>query len=94
MPVIQTASMSASRVPNALNGLAVVAISAGGRNYGLYRVKHVEARTMILGHGAISFPVGMHLDIEDYQYTAPSDAAFNQHATVVENGSDGIRLVW
>jgi len=94
MPVIQTSFSRTPRIPEALNGLAVVAVSAGGRNYGLYRVKHAEERTMVLGHGAISFPVGMHLEVEDYQYTAPKSASFNQHATVVENGSGGIRLVW
>ena len=94
MPVFQTRISRAPRIPEALNGLAVVAVSAGGRNYGLYRVKHAEAHTMVLGHGAIRFPVGMHLEIEDFQYTAPKSASFNQHATVVENGSDGIRLVW
>ena len=94
MPLIQTSSSRAPRIPEALNGLAVVAVSAGGRNYGLYRVKHAEERTMVLGHGAISFPVGMHLEVEDYKYSVPNAATFNQHATVVENGSDGIRLVW
>lgn len=75
-------------------GLAVVAISNAGRSYGLYRVKEVNARTMVLGHGAISFPVGMHLDIDDFQYLPPSLASFHQRATVAENNSGGVRLVW
>jgi hypothetical protein len=81
-------------VPAEMSGLAVVAISAGGRDFGLYRVKHAEARTLVLDHGAISFPVGMHLDIEDYQYVPPKPASFTRRATVVENGGDGIRLAW
>lgn len=84
----------AGHVPSALAGLAVVAISDGDRNYGLYRVKQVEARTLVLGHGAISFPVGMHLDVEDFKYLGPNPASFRQRTTVVENGRDGIRLVW
>ncbi|MBI5331005.1 MAG: hypothetical protein HZB71_10370 [Betaproteobacteria bacterium] len=77
-----------------LSGLAVVALSDQGRGYGLYRVKRVEARTMVLGHGAISFPVGMHLDVEAFKCLAPSAADFRQRTTVVENSRDGIRLVW
>jgi hypothetical protein len=49
---------------------------------------------MVLGHGAISFPVGMHLDIEDFKYQIPNSTSFRQRATVVENSGDGIRLVW
>ena len=80
--------------PAELHGLAVVALSDGTRNYGLYRVKRVESGTMLLSHGAISFPVGTHLDIEDYKYEEPNHTSFNQPATVAENDHDGIRLVW
>lgn len=80
--------------PVELHGLAVVSLSDGIRNYGLYRVKRVETRTMLLSHGAISFPLGTHLDIEDYKYEEPNHSPFNQRATVVDNGHDGIRLVW
>jgi hypothetical protein len=94
MQGIETQLSRTRHIPAALAGLAVVAISNGGRNYGLYRVKQVEARTMVLGHGAVSFPVGMHLDIEDFKYQIPNPASFHQRATVVENSRDGIRLVW
>jgi len=80
--------------PAELHGLAVVALSDGACNYGLYRVKQVGTRTMLLNHGAISFPVGTHLDIEDFKYEEPNHTSFNQRATVVENGHDGIRLDW
>jgi hypothetical protein len=80
--------------PAGLQGLAVVALSDGTYNYGLYRVKQVETRTMLLNHGAISFPVGTHLAIEDFKYEEPNHTSFNQRATVVENSHDGIRLVW
>lgn len=69
-------------------------LSDGSSNYDLYRVKQVETRTMLLSHGAITFPVGSHLDIEDFEYETPNRTSFNQRATVVENGHDGIRLVW
>jgi hypothetical protein len=82
------------KCPVELHGLVVVALSDGTHNYGLYRVKQVETRTMLLSHGAISFPVGTHLDIEDFKYAEPNRTSFNQRATVVENGHDGIRLVW
>lgn len=91
---IKAKSPRTGHVPPALAGLVVVSISVGDRSYGLYRVKQVDARTMVLGHGAISFPVGMHLDVEDFQYLNPNPASFHQRATVVENGREGIRLVW
>ena len=81
-------------VPPAWVGLAVVVISDGNRNYGLYRVKQIDERTMVIVHGAISFPVGMHVDIEDFKYQVPTAASFRQRATVVENSHNGIRLVW
>lgn len=91
---MQTKSPRATQVPSAWAGLAVVALSDAGRNFGLYRVKQVNARDMVLGHGAIPFPVGTHLDVEDFEYRTPNPASFRQRVTVVENGSDGIRLVW
>lgn len=91
---IQTKSAGTTHAPAAWTGLTVVAISDAGRSYGLYRVKQINARSMVLGHGAISFPVGMRLDIEDFQYHPPNLASFNQRATVVENDSGGIRLAW
>jgi hypothetical protein len=94
MQAIEAKASRTGQIPPALAGLAVVAVSDGGRNYGLYRVKQVEARTIVLGHGAISFPVGMHLDIVDFKYQIPTPASFRQRTTVVENGRDGIRLVW
>jgi hypothetical protein len=94
MQAFQTQPSRTRHIPAALTGLSVVSISYGDRSFGLYRVKQIEARTMLLGHGAISFPVGMHLDIEDYKYQIPNHASFHQRATVVENTRDGIRLVW
>lgn len=94
MQGIEAKSSRAKQVPSASNGLAVVAISNGTQSYGLYRVKQVDTRAMVLGHGAISFPVGMSLDVEDFQYLSPNPTPFHQRATVVENGRDGIRLVW
>jgi hypothetical protein len=80
--------------PPAWAGLVVVVITDGNRNYGLYRVKQIDEGTMVIVHGAISFPVGMHLDIEDFKYQAPTATSFRQRATVVDNSHDGIRLVW
>lgn len=83
-----------NHVPSALAGLAIVSLSDGGQSYGLYRVKQVDLRTMVLAKGPISFPVGTHLDVEDYKYLTPNPASFNQRATVVESSGEGIRLVW
>ncbi len=94
MHSIKGQSASTLSCPAGLHGLAVVALSDGTHNYGLYRVKQIGTRTMLLSHGAISFPLGTHLDIEDFKYETPNCTPFNQRASVVENGHDGIRLVW
>ena len=94
---MQTAETNTSRdwyVPSALNGLAIVALSDGVRNFGLFRVKQTGERSLWLVPGAFSFPVGMHLDVEDFKYRKPSSASFQQRTTVVENDRNGIRLVW
>lgn len=94
MPYLDTHASPKEKLPLALVGLTIVAISDGNRNFGLYRVKHAEARTLVLGHGAISFPIGTHLDVEDFKYQTPTQASFQQRATVVSNDRAGIRLVW
>lgn len=93
MQTIEPKSSLSGYVPSALTGLSVVSISDSGRSYGLYRVKQVEARTLVLGHGAFSFPVGMHLDVEDFRYQIPNANSFHQRATVVRNDREGIWLV-
>ena len=94
MPYLDTPESTKEQLPLALVGLTIVAVSDGDRNFGLYRVKHAEARTLVLGHGAISFPVGTHLDVEDFKYQMPTHASFQQRATVVSNDHAGLRLVW
>lgn len=94
MPSKAMKQPQASNVPPALAGLVIVSLSDGGQSYGLYRVKQADSRTMVLVKGPISFPVGTHLDVEDYQYDIPNPASFSERATVVESGKEGIRLVW
>lgn len=94
MQLVATKTPRAGYIHPELAGLVVVSVSDGSRYYGLYRVKQIEARTIVLGHGALSFPVGTHLDIEDFKYQTPNPASFRQRTTVVENGRDGMRLIW
>lgn len=94
MQTSESKSIAVGYTPRALAGLTIVAISDGARSFGLYRVKQIDQRTMVLSHGAISFPVGTLLDVEDYQYCPPNPASFHQRATVTENNHEGIRLVW
>ena len=84
----------ASNVPSALAGLAIVSLSNGSQSYGLYRVKQVGSRGMVLAKGPIAFPVGAHLDVEDYKYLTQNPTSFSQRATVVACGGEGIRLIW
>lgn len=86
-----------NHIPSESAGLAIVELSNGHRSFGLYRVKRYEARSILLDHGAFSFPVGMHLEVEHYSHQLPRlacDSASHQRATVVESDHEGIRLVW
>lgn len=83
-----------SHIPTALKGLLVVSVSYGKQQYGLYRVKQVDARALVISHGAFIFPVGTELDVEDFKYQVANGKSFSQRATVVESDREGIRLAW
>jgi hypothetical protein len=68
-----------------------VSIRMRGRNAGLYRVKQVMPGGMLLSHGAISFPVGTQLDIDDIQGIVPGTWHSGQ---VVGNDQSGWRIAW
>lgn len=72
----------------------LVAVRYAGYKIGLYRVKRVAERAMVLGHGGISFPEGTRIEVEDFQHLVPfrPDHAFR--AVVVENGTAGIVVSW
>jgi hypothetical protein len=68
-----------------------VSVRMQGRKAGLYRVKQVMQEGMLLSHGAISFPVGTRLDIEDMDGMMP---AARQNVQVVANDQRGMSLSW
>jgi len=70
---------------------SLVSVRMQGRKAGLYRVKQVMREGMLLSHGAISFPVGTHLDIEDLQGIVPNTL---QSMQVVANDPRGVSLAW
>jgi len=70
---------------------AYVSVRMQGRKAGLYRVKQVRQEGMLLSHGAISFPVGTQLEIEDHRGIAPGT---QQSAQVVANDQCGLSLAW
>lgn len=84
----------ARNVPSSLAGLVVVSLSSGDHIYGLFRVKQAGDRLLLLHPGIYEFPVGSHLDVEDYQYATPTRARFQQRVTVVRSDRDGIHMVW
>lgn len=53
---------------------AFVRLRMQGRKSGLYRVKQVMSEGMLLSHGAISFPIGARLDVEDVLGILPGEA--------------------
>lgn len=87
-------SIQTGELPHVVAGMPVVNVWYGGRSIGLYRVRAVDDRAMVLKHGAISFPVGTALDVVDFQNLVPNGAAFRLSTTVVENDRSGIRLAW
>jgi hypothetical protein len=70
---------------------AFVSVRMRGRKAGLYRIKKVMQGGMLLSHGAISFPVGTQLDIDDIQGIVPGTWHSGQ---VVGNDQCGWSIVW
>lgn len=87
-------SIQTGNVPAAVAGLPIVNVWYGGYSIGLYRVKQVDERVMVLNHGAISFPVGTLLDVVDFQHLIPNARSPRLSTTVVDNSRGGIRLAW
>ena len=87
-------SIQTGEVPALVAGLPIVNVWYDGQSIGLYRVKHVNERAMVLKHGVISFPVGTLLDVVDFQRLIPNSASGRVSTTVVDNNRNGIRLVW
>ncbi len=87
-------SIQTGNVPEVVAGLPIVNLWYGGKSIGLYRVKQADERTLVLGLGAISFPVGTKLDVVDFQRLIPNSASLRLSTTVVDNSRSGIRLTW
>jgi hypothetical protein len=94
MQQIKARSIQTGNGPTGVAGLPIVNVWYGGQSIGLYRVKQVDERAMVLNHGAISFPVGTLLDIVDFQRLIPNSASLRLSTTVVDNNRSGIRLTW
>jgi len=71
--------------------VSFVSLRMQGRKAGLYRVRAFMPEGMLLSHGAISFPVGTQLDVEDVLGIVPGGPS---HAQVVANDQCGVRLAW
>lgn len=91
---IKAKSARTEDASSASAGLPIVTVWYNGHSIGLYRVKQVDGRAMVLRHGAISFPVGTLLDVVDFQHLLPLPAISRLNATVVDNNQNGIRLAW
>ena len=69
-----------------------VSLRMQGRRAGLYRVRALMPEGILLSHGAISFPVGTRLDVEDVLGIVPGKPV--NRARVVANDPSGVRLAW
>ena len=87
-------STQTGNVPANVAGLPIVNVWYGGRSIGLYRVKRVDERALLLNHGGISFPVGTRLDVVDFQRLVPNSGSTRLSTEVVGNTRSGIRLAW
>jgi hypothetical protein len=70
---------------------SLVSVRLAGRKAGIYRVKRVMPEGMLLSHGAISFPVGTQLDVEDIE---GGTRGRRQHVRVMANDRQGLCLAW
>ncbi len=70
---------------------AFVSVRMSGSKAGLYRVEKVMQGGILLSHGAISFPIGTQLDIDDVLGILPGA---RQSGQVVGNDSRGMRIAW
>lgn len=70
---------------------SLVTIRMWGRKAGLYRVKEIMQEGILLFHGAISFPVGTRLEIDELQHLVQKTQG---NLRVVANDSDGLSLAW
>jgi len=75
----------------ARSAASFVSLRMQGRKAGLYRVQKIMPAGMLLSHGAISFPIGTQLDVEDVLGIVPGGPS---HARVVANDQRGLRLAW
>jgi hypothetical protein len=69
-----------------------VSLRMHGRRAGLYRVRAANPQDMLLSHGAISFPVGTRLEVEDVLGIV-ANRPLNS-ARVVANDQRGVKLAW
>lgn len=74
-----------------LPAISFVSLRMQGRKAGLYRVRAIMSEGMLLSHGAISFPVGTRLDVEDILGIVPGGPS---QARVVANDPRGVELAW
>lgn len=68
-----------------------VSLRMQGRKAGLYRVRAIRPQGLLLSHGAISFPIGTRLDVEDVLGIVPCGSS---QARVVANDPRGVELAW
>jgi len=94
MQNLETRSVQTGNVPAMVAGLPIVNVWYGGHSIGLYRVKQIAERVMVLKHGAISFPVGTLLDIVDFQRLFIPSLPSRLSTTVVDNNLNGISVAW
>jgi hypothetical protein len=72
---------------------AIVGVAHKSRQIGLYRVKALGMDTMTLSHGGISFPIGTHLVVDDFQKLVPA-ACRPLSVKVVNNNRHGMQIAW
>lgn len=87
-------SIQTGNVPPVVAGLPIVNVWHGGQSIGLYHVKHIDERAIVLKPGSIAFAVGTRLELVDFQRLIPDAASRRLSATVVETGCSGIQLAW
>ncbi len=87
-------SIQTGNVPTVVAGLPIVNVWRGGQSIGLYHVKQIDERAIVLNPGSITFAIGTLLEVVDFQRLIPDSAGRRLSTTVVDTGGNGIQLAW
>ena len=89
---LETIAPDGAETPVGHHKLPLVNVRYQGHPIGVYGVREVGSRTLILRPGPTSIPVGTHVVVEDLFGVLPGVHPTMVPATVIDNGGRGVTL--